>query len=123
MHELSICRSLLREVERVAAANGSAEVIAITVAVGPLAGVEPSLLQRAFGVARCGTIADGARLEVEAMPIIVRCEACAAETQATVNALRCGQCGTWQVEIMSGNELLLKRVDLAAAAQPVAAAG
>ncbi len=112
MHELAVCQSLLLEVGRAAAANGSREVTRVVVAVGALSGVEGSLLGRAFEVARCGTVAEHAALEIEAVPVRVRCKICAVETETPVNALLCGGCGTWQVEIASGEELLLKRVEL-----------
>jgi hydrogenase nickel incorporation protein HypA/HybF len=114
MHELSICRSLLAEVERAAAANNAVDVNEIVVAVGRLSGVEPPLLARAFEVARMGTIAEHALLKIETLPVIVWCKACGVETSAAANALLCGQCGTWQVDLKSGTELLLKRVELSA---------
>jgi hydrogenase nickel incorporation protein HypA/HybF len=123
MHELSICQSLLREVERTAVANGAAAVTGIVVAVGPLSGVEASLLARAFAVARMGTLAERATLDVENTPVIVRCRSCGAETAVPANALTCGSCGGWQVEVTSGDELLLKRVELAVDETPMAAAG
>jgi len=123
MHELSICQSLLREVERAAIANGSTTVTGIVVAVGPLSGVEAPLLARAFGVARMGTLAEQATLEVQTMPVIVRYRSCGAETTVAANALLCGTCGGWQVELTSGDELLLKRVELAVDETPMAAAG
>ncbi len=122
MHELSICQSLLGEVERVATGHASTEVNRIFVAVGPLSGVEAPLLARAFDVARMGTIAEHAVLEIETIPAVVWCEACAIETPVAANSLLCGRCGTWQVELKSGAELLLTRVELTGKA-PVAAAG
>lgn len=113
MHELSICQSLLREVERVASAHGSDEIYTITVSVGPLSGVEAGLLGRAFDVARAGTIADRAELRIETAPVMVWCSACEIETPADANALLCGRCHSWQVELRAGDELLLKRVELA----------
>ncbi len=112
MHELSICQSVLAEVERVATDNNAADVHQIVIAVGALCGVEVSLLARAFQVARMGTIAERALLKIESLPVIVWCEACALETAAAPNALLCARCGTWQVVLKSGAELLLKRVDL-----------
>jgi hydrogenase nickel incorporation protein HypA/HybF len=113
VHELSVCQSLMREVQRVAAENDANAVMAITVAVGPLSGVEAPLLERAFTIARAGTIAEDATFTVEVLPVTVWCSACGVETQVPVNALLCGQCGTWQVDLRSGSELLLKRVELA----------
>jgi hydrogenase nickel incorporation protein HypA/HybF len=113
MHELAICQSLLREVERVAAEHGAVAVSGIVIAIGPLAGVEAPLLARAFSVARAGTIAENASLEVETTAIMVQCGACGAETTVAANALLCGECGSWRVELKSGDELVLKRVELA----------
>ena len=123
MHELSICQSLLSEVERAAAANDATEVNRIVLAVGPLSGVEAPLLARAFEIARMGTIAENAVLEVQKTPAVVWCKACALETQVAANALLCGSCGTWQVELRSGAELLLTRMELSGSASPVATAG
>jgi hydrogenase nickel incorporation protein HypA/HybF len=122
MHELAICQSLLREVERTALVNGSAAVSAIVVAIGPLSGVEAPLLARAFTVARCGSCAARATLEIQAVPIVVWCKGCAIETRVAANALLCGRCGTWQVDLRSGDELLLMSVELTAHAQSEAVA-
>lgn len=103
-------------------AHHSNEVTAVVVAAGPLSGIESPLLTQAFSVARAGTIAENATLEVEDMPVIVWCESCAIETPAAANALLCGRCGTWKVTLRSGNELLLKRVELVPAENTAAAA-
>jgi hydrogenase nickel incorporation protein HypA/HybF len=123
MHELSICQSLLEKVERIAAENSATDVNRVFVAVGPLSGVEPALLARAFEVARLGTIAEHAALEIETAPAVVWCEACVSETPVAANSLLCGRCGSWQVELKSGDELLLTRVELTGNAKPAAPAG
>lgn len=115
MHELTLCRSVLAEVERVATAHRASRVTRILLAVGPLSGVEPVLLERAFAVARAGTAAEAATLEIEAAPIRVRCMNCGAEREAAVNRLSCEACGDWRVRILCGDELLLKRIELSAA--------
>jgi hydrogenase nickel incorporation protein HypA/HybF len=112
MHELAICQSLLGEVERVAAANGSGKVVEISISVGPLSGVEAPALARAFSVARCGTVAEDASLQIETAPVVVWCPACAAESTVAANALLCACCGSWRVELRSGDELMLRRVEL-----------
>ena len=114
MHELSICQSLLEVVDRVATENDAADVREIVIAVGALSGVEAPLLARAFEIARIGTIAERAQLKIESSPAIVWCKVCAVETAAAANTLLCGQCGTWQVDLKCGTELLLKRIELSA---------
>ena len=113
MHELAICQSLLREVERAAHEHGAQAVTAIFVTVGPLSGVEPALLARAFSVARVGTIADEAQLEIRESGVTVWCDECQQETVVAANALVCGKCQGWQVRLRSGDELLLQRLILA----------
>ncbi len=112
MHELAVCQGLMREVERVAHAAGADRVVAVTVRIGPLAGVEPQLLESAYPLASAGTIADGSKLIVEQAALRVRCERCGGQSQAAVNRLICAHCGHWQVQVLSGEELLLARVEL-----------
>jgi hydrogenase nickel incorporation protein HypA/HybF len=110
MHELSICQALIGEVEVVATAKDARLVTDIYVNVGPLSGVERPLMQSAFPVAAAGTVAANATLHLEETPIRVRCNACGAETAATINRLVCGQCGDWRTQLQSGDELTLQRV-------------
>ncbi len=118
MHELSVCQALIGQVERVARENDARRVVAIVIAVGPLSGVEPGLLEHAYPVAAAGTIAEHASLTIEVVPVEVRCRSCGAGTQVPPNRLVCGDCGDWQVDVTAGEEMLLKRVELET--QPVA---
>ena len=112
MHELAICQALIRQVVALADERGAASVSDIHVNVGPLSGVEPQLLQSAFPLAAAATIADGAVLHIEDMSVRVYCPDCDVESEVAVNRLLCGQCGGWQTRLVSGDELLLARVEL-----------
>ncbi|MDE2304735.1 MAG: hydrogenase maturation nickel metallochaperone HypA [Gammaproteobacteria bacterium] len=118
MHELAVCRSLLDEVERVAVLHGARRVERVLVAIGPLAGIDSGLLGRAFEVARAGTIAAEAAFAVETMPVVVRCAACEVDSTVPANAMLCARCGDWRVELLSGDELLLKSVELELESRP-----
>ena len=123
MHEMAICQSLLAEVGRVAAEHPATVVTRVSVSVGPLSGVEAALLTRAFDLARLGTVADGAVLEIEQMPVTIWCDACGIESRVEANTLVCGGCGGWRVTVRSGDELLLKRVALVELPQQQRASG
>ncbi len=112
MHELSVCLSLLREVERIARENNAGRVTKIAVTVGPLSGVEPDLLQRAYPLAVAGTIAEHAELEIDIAGIVVRCSQCGAESPAKPNRLLCGECGDFRTNLVSGDEMVLKSLEL-----------
>jgi hydrogenase nickel incorporation protein HypA/HybF len=112
MHELAVCQALIGQVQRVARENAAQRVVAIVVSIGPLAGVEPKLLEHAYPLAAAGTVAEHAVLRIEAVPIKVRCRSCLRETEAVSNRLVCAQCQDWQVDVISGDELLLQRVEI-----------
>ena len=113
MHELSVCLSLLAEVERVARENDANAVAKIFVTVGPLSGVEPELLKNAYPLAVAGTIAEHADLEIELSGIVVSCSQCGVESKATANRLLCAECGDYRTKLVSGDEMVLQRVELA----------
>ena len=109
MHELSVCLSLLREIER--AAHGR-EVAEVVVAVGPLSGVEPQQIERVFAAARMGTIAERANFVCRVPRISFACSACGQQVELPPGTLVCPACGDWQVKLCSGDELLLESVKL-----------
>ncbi|MEQ1710339.1 MAG: hydrogenase maturation nickel metallochaperone HypA [Hyphomicrobium sp.] len=112
MHELAVAQGLISEAERIADIHGATKIDHIVARVGALSGVEAQLLERAFLVARAGSRADAATLEIETGAIAVRCRTCGATGVATHNRLICGTCGEWRVDVTAGEELLLVRLAL-----------
>lgn len=113
MHELSICQSLLQQIESIAEQHNASRVYHVKLQIGPLSGVEAQLLKNAFPIAVAGSIAEQADLEIEQLPIRVACKHCGAETEASLNRLICGSCGHWQTRLLSGDEILLASLELA----------
>jgi hydrogenase nickel incorporation protein HypA/HybF len=118
MHELSVCQGMLRQVGEIAAEHAPCRVTRIIVRIGPLSGVEPTLLQQAFPIASAGTAAGAAELLIENLPIRVHCETCGEESEAAANRLLCAVCGDWHTRLVSGDELLLASVELENEDQP-----
>ena len=117
MHELAICQALMNQVESIAAERNARSVVSIVVGMGPLSGVEAQLLKHAYPVASAGTIAEGARLVVENLPVRIKCTQCGHESDALPNKLVCKACGDWRTTLISGDELILMRVELETAAE------
>ena len=118
MHELSICQSLMNQVESIALERNAQYVTSIILAIGPLSGVEADLLKNAYSIASAGTVAEQAELIIETLPIRVKCNQCGSETDASANKLVCKKCGDWRTTLVSGDELLLMSVELEAEKQP-----
>ena len=112
MHELSVCLSLLEQVQAIAAERDAHQVIRIELKVGPLSGVESALLRNAWPLAAAGTIAVDAELIIDEADIVVRCTTCKAETPALANRLVCGDCGDFRTTVISGDEMILQSVEL-----------
>ena len=112
MHELSICNSLVIQVEQIAAQNHAGRVARIELEIGPLSGVEPDLLRRAYPLATAGTIAADAELVIDIPDVVVYCTQCESESSVAANRLLCSHCGDYRTQIVSGEELILKRLEL-----------
>ena len=121
MHELSICQALLTQVETIASENHATRVTTIHLGVGPLSGVEGELLKNAYPLASANTLAEGAELLIQSMPVCVLCTKCEKESEVKPNRLVCGHCGDWHTKLISGDELLLVRVEMEKSKIPGAA--
>lgn len=121
MHELSICQALIDEVQRLARKHGARRVLSVELAVGPLSGVEPQLLERAYPIAAAGTLAADAELRIRREPVRVRCRECGAEGEVPSNRLCCVACDGWRVQVTAGEALLLRRIEFGTADTGVAA--
>jgi hydrogenase nickel incorporation protein HypA/HybF len=112
MHELSLCEDLMDQVLTIAKAHHAEKVVRIIVRIGPLSGVESLLLESAFSISRAGTLAEEAEFLTEVLPIRILCNSCGVESEAVVNNLVCGSCGGYNTKLLSGDELILARVEL-----------
>jgi len=112
MHELAICESVLRQVIALAEGYKATRVGRIFLTIGPLAGVEPDLLLNAFPLVAAGTLCAAAKVEITTAAVRVACNACGASSAARSNRLLCAACGNWRVALVSGDEMLLRSVEL-----------
>lgn len=112
MHEWSLATGVVRAAEEEARRRGASRVLSVVVAAGFRTGVVPELLVRAFEAAREGTLLAGASLAVEVEPLRLRCRSCGAETEGESFLLACRRCGGQEVEVQSGDGLVLRSLEL-----------
>ncbi len=67
MHESSLLKNLLRKIKTIAEENNSDKVIGVKVKLGALANISPDHFREHFDQAVVGTLAEGAKLDVEAL--------------------------------------------------------
>ena len=112
MHELSLIAGLFETLFEKASAHGAREITAVTIKVGPLAGVVPELLESAFDMYKKGTMAARASLVVESLPFIVRCRACGEESSRDHLISDCPACGSVNIAIVQGTEVFLDKIEV-----------
>jgi len=116
MHELSLARSLIELVDDYAAQRGAAQVRRIHVRLGTLSAMTRALYF-CFDSASRGTSCEGAVLDIEEVPLTVRCGHCdAVKTPSGRYNFRCPDCGMPTPEIVTGREMQLAAIELAPAA-------
>jgi len=104
MHELSMATALVEQVEEIARREGAARIIRIEVSIGALSGVDPGAFAFAFPIAAEGSLAEGAVLDMEEVPLVVECRACGASTKPEYPIVLCAACASGDVAIVSGEE-------------------
>lgn len=109
MHELSLAEAVVRIALDHA---GGRRVAGVGLRVGHLRQVAPSALKFAFELVAQGTAAEGAELEIEGVAAAGACRACGAEGRLPAFPLRCPGCGSLDVEVLRGEELLVDWLDL-----------
>ncbi len=111
MHELSLCQAILDTVEQRSAGR---PVKRVDVRVGHLRQVVPDALSFSWEMLTDGTDLAGCELAIEQVPAVVRCHACGAESTLRFPVLACETCESHDVQLLSGDELLIASFDVAA---------
>lgn len=80
--------------------------------VGHLRQVVPSALAFSFDLVAEGTPAEGAELALEEVPVLALCRECGEESRLNAFPLLCGSCGSGDLRIVEGEELLVESLEM-----------
>jgi hydrogenase nickel incorporation protein HypA/HybF len=108
MHELAIAESVVRIACNHAAGR---RVTRVELKVGHLRQVVPDALAFSFALVAEGTAAEGAELDMKEIPAAGRCRRCGSEGELPGFPLACGACGSWDVDVIRGEELLVDALE------------
>jgi hydrogenase nickel incorporation protein HypA/HybF len=114
MHEIGLMQQALAIALEQAAGQGARQVHRVTFRIGAESGVVPEVIALAFDVTTRGTIARGAQLEIEHVPLTCFCAACAREFQPADGDLlhTCPHCHRSATEVRRGREFQLVSLDV-----------
>jgi hydrogenase nickel incorporation protein HypA/HybF len=109
VHELAIADAIVQ----IAAAHARGRRVArVELRVGHLRQVVPSALEFSFELAAQGTPVEGAELALETVPARVACARCGSHSEPESFPLACGRCGSLEVEVVAGEELVVDALEL-----------
>jgi hydrogenase nickel incorporation protein HypA/HybF len=112
MHERSLMKALLRRVENVAAEHPGSRVLSIRVRVGEFSGVDPELFASAYDDLITDSPIHGAALELDRVPLEALCEQCGSDFRIERFNFRCENCGSVNIAVRGGEEMLLDSVTM-----------
>lgn len=112
MHELAIAQSLIGIIEQEALPYTGAKVTRVRVLIGKLSGVMPDALKFAFEAISVGGVAEGASLEIEEVPLRIRCHQCGEVFFVDDPFLTCPHCEGTDVEMVTGRELEIRSIEI-----------
>ncbi|MCA9128364.1 MAG: hydrogenase maturation nickel metallochaperone HypA [Planctomycetales bacterium] len=107
MHEFSLVQLLIAQAVRAAAPAKPESIRMIHVALGPLTGVEPVLVQQAFESLKASTALNTCELEILEQPLTAVCLECGADFEINNFVFRCANCNCDRIQITQGDELRL----------------
>src|SRR4051812_41244835 len=112
MHEIGLMQRMV-EVALERAANARArQVQRVTVRVGVESGVVPDVIAFAFDMATRGTIAEGAELQIEEVPVACFCVACALDFAPADALHECPSCHRLWADVRHGREFELASLEI-----------
>lgn len=92
MHEMGLARKIVALSIEEAGRQHARQIASVRVEVSPLAAIDTDELPECFALAARGTLAEGASLQVERMPLVGHCTGCGEHVALDVSAGALGSC-------------------------------
>jgi len=112
MHEVSIMEQTIEIALNNAHNQGANKIHQLKMRIGTMSGVVPEALNFAFDVVTEGTIAQGATLEINIVPVVCYCPHCQIEFQPSDLFYECPQCDRLSNQIIAGREIELTSLEV-----------
>ncbi len=112
MHEISLVANLFEILEQKAKEKKAKKITMVKLQVGTLSGVVPEFLISAFEIYKKETIASEACLKIKKIPFKIKCLKCQQEMIKDDFVLICENCGSRQLKVLAGTELILEKIEM-----------
>jgi len=112
MHEVSIAVDLQKIILEVACKHQLNKILTINVQFGELVQIIPDIFQSAFQEICRDSLAQGAEVKIEILPVRIKCVRCGSELQVSKDGdYKCSKCNSPDIEIIQGKEVFIKSIE------------
>jgi hydrogenase nickel incorporation protein HypA/HybF len=112
MDEVDLMQHVLEVILEYANRADANHVTEVRLRVGDLVGGLPMSLTFAFGLVTEGTIAEGARLDIEQQHVVCYCRHCDSEFTPAGIVYACPTCGGVSTDVLKGNEFEVESIEV-----------
>ena len=112
MHELAITEGIVETAIPAAQSGGAERILEIRLKIGELSGVFPEYIEEYLQVVTKGTIAEGAKLKVEKIPVSIICGSCDFEGPIDRKNAKCPDCAGTDFKITGGREYYVDSLEV-----------
>jgi len=114
MHEMGIAMEIV-EIAAASIPKGmeNVRIDKVNLKVGKLSAIVPESLRFCFEIVAKDTPVAGAKLIIEEVPVVARCNECSAEWTITGPVFTCIKCSSGSILILSGRELDIVSIEIA----------
>jgi hydrogenase nickel incorporation protein HypA/HybF len=111
MHEIRIAKDLSGIVLEVAVREKLSKVTSVNLSFGQMIQIVPDIFKFAFSETVRDTIAMDAVVNIEILPVKMKCRSCNDEFTLSDNTFSCNRCGYTEIDIIQGKELFIKSIE------------
>ena len=111
MHELGVVFRIIDDLTELGKENELEKIHSVTLQLGEVSGVVPSLLTDAWKWAANRTeLMKDSELIIETLPAVTYCEDCKSEYETVAYGKICPNCGSEHTYLLKGNEFMIKEI-------------
>jgi hydrogenase nickel incorporation protein HypA/HybF len=110
---MSLAEGMLEIVVDTARRSDARQVRTVWLELGALSSVEAHALRFCFDAVTRGSIAEGAALEIVALPGEAWCMPCGVRVPLLQLGDACPRCGSYQLQVVAGDEMRIREIAVA----------
>ena len=112
MHEFHIADGVVKTALAEAEKHGARRITALKLRLGGKSHITPEGMETCIEASARGTIAEGARIEIEVFENVYRCADCTLTFPAGGDSKSCPGCGSTNLDLFTGEEVYLDSLEV-----------